>query len=130
VTRRTIVSGAAALPAVVVLPALTAPTEPDPIFAAIAAHRSAWAALVADGSRLDQEDTPEAEEQLDDIHDAVTEAEELLNESAPTTMAGVRALCRYVTEHEAPGNDWADNHALHRNLANALERLTTSAVVS
>jgi hypothetical protein len=47
VTRRTIVGGAAALPAVAMLPmAAAATTEPDPIFAAIERYQKAFADFI------------------------------------------------------------------------------------
>jgi hypothetical protein len=131
VSRRTIVSGAAALPAIAVCVTAVAATEPDPIFAAIAAHRSAWAALCRDCSRLDEEDTPEAQTKLSKLHDAVSEAEEQLIEIEPTTMAGAITLLRYLAEFQAVG-DVFDGHSPEQtyffdNLATALERLPARA---
>jgi hypothetical protein len=53
-TRRAVLSGAAALPAGAMLPAVAgaAPTEPDPIFAAIERHRLAYAELKAANSEM------------------------------------------------------------------------------
>jgi hypothetical protein len=62
VSRRAIMSGAAALPAAAMLPAVaavSAPTAPDPIFAAIERHRLAYAELKAANS-----ETSAAEERL------------------------------------------------------------------
>jgi hypothetical protein len=97
---------------------------PDPIFAAIAAHRSAWAASVP-MAHLDQAHTPEAEAKLSELHDAVSEVEERLDEIEPTTMAGAIALSRYVAKFEASGR--SDPRGIHRNVANALEKLVAGA---
>jgi hypothetical protein len=127
---RTFIEAVCAFVGVAIPPTPDAPPLPDPILAAIATHRSAWAALSADCQRLDEEDTPEAEIELDELHGAVCEAEEALVEIEPTTLAGVHALSRYVAEFEARGDLWTDDEGIHRNLANAFERTTASAVVS
>lgn len=106
-SRRAIVAGAAAIPATAALPAAAVAGRPDPTFAAIAAHRAAWASLERDCSRFDEEDTPEAEVQLSELHRGVDKAEDQLVEIEPTTMRGVIALLRYIAEVEAtPGRDW------------------------
>ncbi|MGE8131590.1 hypothetical protein ACQKQD_31985 [Methylobacterium sp. NPDC080182] len=64
---------------------------PDPIFAAIEAHRTAWAAC--DG--LDDGQDPEGYEAA---HDACTEALEAVEHTQPTTTAGLLALARYLDE--------------------------------
>jgi hypothetical protein len=73
VSPRAILAGAAAFaPAPTAGPALSAIADPDPIFAAIAAHRAAWAALCADCSRLDEAvlaGSPEAEAELEQLID-------------------------------------------------------------
>jgi len=101
------------------IPAIQSPH--DPIFAAIDAHRTALAALEADTSRLDEEDTPEALAKLDELHDAVSEAEERLIETKPSTMAGAKELSQYAAECEARDDGWTDARGIHRNIANAIE---------
>jgi hypothetical protein len=68
-----------------------APRASDPIFAAIEAHRTAWAAC--DG--LDDGQDPEGYEAA---HDACTEALEAVEHTQPTTTAGLLALARYLDE--------------------------------
>src|SRR5258708_26062800 len=86
--RRAILAGAAS--AAVAIPAAAAPM-PDPIFAAIEAHRAACAALEKDCSRLSDESTPEAQAEFDRLNDAVEEAACILVDTEPTTMAGAVA---------------------------------------
>jgi hypothetical protein len=97
--------------------------HPDLILCAIEEHRRAWAALSAECSPLDEQDTPEAKLRLDELNDAVSEAEARLVEIEPTTRAGAIELSRCVSQHEARGDFWADHEPLHRNLASAIERL-------
>jgi hypothetical protein len=107
------------------LPALLA-QEPDPIFAAIESHKSAWAALGAECPYLSEQDTPEAEARLDELHDAVSEADEALIEGEPTTVAGMIALFRYVADFQKTGDIFHGSNdvgVFHDNLANALEKL-------
>ena len=84
---------------------LTTPVRPaietDPIFAAIDAHRRAWAELDADIEQLDerQEQDPAAARRLEELHEAVSEAESQLIDVAPTTMAGLSALASYAVDH-------------------------------
>lgn len=68
-----------------------APHASDPIFAAIEAHRTAWAAC--DG--LDDGKDPEGYEAA---HDACTEALDAVEHTQPTTTAGLLALARYLDE--------------------------------
>jgi hypothetical protein len=140
VTLRTIMSGAAALPAVAVLPTMAAAamTEPDPIFNAIEAHHQAYQILSNLCSALDEAGQ---HEELDELHEALLDTADTLTNTWPTSLAGAAALLRHVAEHEGAGNDFwfidaADNknkpwtYFLHYSLANALESVTTSAVVS
>jgi hypothetical protein len=146
-TRRAIVAGATAMPAVAALPAIAGAAQPDPIFAAIAAHRTAWAAVDAAAIRLDDEGAPQEKEEaeLRPLSDVEDEAQTALIDTEPTTMAGVVALLRHLAAHDASGleligeyHDDGDpavskthgasaSYFFHRNLANAIERL---AVVS
>jgi hypothetical protein len=113
----------------------------DPIFAAIDAHRTAWAALERDCSALDDaaDDDEEAQQKLDALHDAIDEAENGLLDVIPTTVAGVSAILSYAADHVRRGSAWGDGYVdedplsgwcknrgvpweviLHRNLAGAL----------
>ncbi len=117
---------------------------PDPIFAAIEAHRKARAALNADCSRLDEEGTPQAEAKLSQLTEAEDRAIDSLVNTQPTTMEGVLAVLRYLAEVESiPGNEWVGDYAddsdprvskrhgappqyfFHGNIANALQKLTS-----
>ncbi|MBP28141.1 hypothetical protein [Methylobacterium sp.] len=65
--------------------------RPDPIYAAIKAHRTAWAACEG----LDDGKDPDGYETA---HDACTEALEAVEHTQPTTTAGLFALARYLDE--------------------------------
>lgn len=72
---------------------LNAPQKPDPIFAAIEAHRAAWRG---------------GEDQLPDADWSATEerAFNTLTKTLPTTIAGVGALAQYLAENgENRGDD-------------------------
>jgi hypothetical protein len=99
------------------------PSPIDPIVAAIAAHRTAWAALSAECSHLDVQNTSEANARLDELQDAVTEAEDCLIKTEPATKAGLSELSRYVAAHEARGDSWSDWKAIHQNIAQSIKRL-------
>lgn len=97
-TRRAILAGIAAVPAVS-LPALA--TEPDPIYAAIETHIAAyesWARALEVSSRLPDDDPrfDAADRVTDDAGDAFTEAGLALASSRPATIAGVLALLDYI----------------------------------
>jgi hypothetical protein len=121
--RRAVLAGAAALPAVSV-PALVAGADPDPIFAAIEAHRAARKRLDTEAFD-DADDCPEWHE----ANDATDRAAADLAETKPVTIAGAAALMRYIVEieeqRELPDvlgrDDWASD--LHRSLADALEEM-------
>jgi hypothetical protein len=136
INRRALVAGAAS--AAVAIPAAAAPM-PDPIFAAIEAHRAAWAALEKDCSQLSDEGTPEAEAEFYRLNDAVEVAVCTLVATQPTTMAGAVVLLRHVAEHEDKGDtvdcfeDEDDgktkpwSYFMHQTLADALEEMKASA---
>jgi hypothetical protein len=119
---------------------------PDPIFAAIEAHRQAWAALCADCSALDEAafaGDQKAEQELDRLNDAADAATDGLIDIVPTTIAGASALLAYAADHISSGSEWAKCYEddeeplsdsrrqhgitweaiLHRNLAKALPRM-------
>ena len=114
----------------------------DPIFGAIEADRAASAAFDANFARLNSGGTPEAKAELAGLRKAVRDADDALIEVKPTSMPGVIALLRHVAGEEASGNEMMSavhyedeqdpalkgksapwSYFLHRNLANAIERL-------
>ncbi|MPZ39848.1 MAG: hypothetical protein GEU95_17665 [Rhizobiales bacterium] len=115
----------------------------DPVYAVIQQNLDAWANLDAEASALDQAGTPEAEERLSMLQDAVSKAEEGLVNVEPTTLAGVRDLFAYLAECEAKGRGFAGcyvdeedpalkwkrgdgsfTYFVHKNAAEALDRMT------
>ena len=128
-SRRTLVTSAAALPALSV-PAL-ASAEPDPIFAAIETYRDTHATFNAIPED-EGEDYEEAYWQMYDAHRAIFV-------TVPTTMTGVLALIRFL-EQQVEGSydfvtlgmDEEDNHdygaqALFASLRVSLEQLSREA---
>ena len=108
--RRTILAGAAAVP-VLTLPAAgvasmpVAASEPDPVFAMVAAHREAFVehmrAARLDGKLMRSDPGAEATgAALDAADEVYQEATWKLSEVVPTTMAGVVALLRYLEEFQ------------------------------
>jgi hypothetical protein len=104
--RRTILAGAAAVPALAIpaagaASAFAAASEADPVFATVAAHRGAFVEYMR-AARLDgklMRGDPGAEATgaaLDAADEAYQEATWKLSEVVPTTMAGVIALLRYL----------------------------------
>jgi hypothetical protein len=80
----------------------------DPVFAAIERHRMATAALRLAGSRTADVVTP-TKEDADAEREASDAEQEALVElfSAPTTLAGVKAMLEYVAQID-PGESPAD----------------------
>jgi hypothetical protein len=117
-------AGVAAVPATS-LPVLRAASEPDPIYAAIAAHRRAVAAWDAAGG--DDRATDLAGDAMDKTGAALAEVQ-------PTTLAGVIAFLAYIAEclgEEGGGWQFPQDdpmlrpfaHFLVRSAAVALEQL-------
>ena len=100
--RRSILAGTASVPALPVV--ALASTEPDPIYAAIEAHRSAFLRRLKASrinSHLEEDDSPEkrsAEEANSATYAAKVNAELDLVETGPTTHAGILALLAYVDD--------------------------------
>lgn len=101
ITRRTALAGAAATFPAAAIPAFAFPSEPDPVFAVIEAHRAAylhWSEAVRVSASMYQTDPGY------DVAQAVTEErsgpeQEAAAELAgivPATMAGVHALLDYI----------------------------------
>jgi hypothetical protein len=137
-TRRALVASTAAMPAAAALglPVAQAAAEPDPIFAAIEAHRQAEVEFgVRVGRRRAlEEDLPQRQRKSNNHHGEQTivetddprwivaireedEGSDLAEEAAlafvrtePTTIAGVRAMLAYFAEVEAidGGIAWPD----------------------
>jgi hypothetical protein len=135
-SRRSLVTSAAALPALTVPAVVAASAEPDPIFAAIESHRSAWvdwSAIVEHEYGLGFDDPRYAASQT------VMEAKQAIKcdrcfnlvEIYPTTIGGVVALLQYYAETFELDDKtyWPDDFGmpLARHAALALERITRSA---
>jgi len=104
-----------------------APTEPDPIFAALERHREAWNDLLARCSGLADEKTPEGQAAYQALQDGCAAAEENLIETAPTTMAGAVALLRHeALMHKDDLNSIIDSELL----ADALTDIAREALLS
>src|SRR3954452_16843030 len=98
-------------PAVALAAGVAAPaeTKPDPVFALIEAHRSAFAEFDKAAGLLDHAEhrLPEGDHRLtvaqhlwDQTNDAEAAAMDAITSYRPTTLAGVVALARYVEVHE------------------------------
>ena len=108
--RRTILAGAAAVPALAIPAAGAASTfatasEPDPVFATVAAHREAFVehmrAARLDGKFMRSDPGAEATgAALDAADEALDGATLELSEVVPTTMAGVVALLRHLEKFQ------------------------------
>jgi hypothetical protein len=135
------IASAAAMAPIAALPALAAAGEPDPIFAAIAAHREAHADLVAACDQEDRLDEILPEDKRQSViaawgetivasdasewlaflrsREATSEAEweaaGVLVDIAPTTLAGVRALLTYACEHIDNRHIWPEYMVDGRN---------------
>lgn len=107
-TRRTILAGAAAFPALAIIPTTAvAAGGVDPIFAAIEKHRQAEAAYTemfdTDLIRNSKQSTPDTdalEARADELGDAANDLYVDLVTMTPTTPAGCAALLRYIEAHE------------------------------
>ena len=106
--RRTILAGAAAVPALAIPGAASTfatASEPDPVFVTVAGHREAFVEHMR-AARLDgklMRGDPRAEASgaaLDAADEVYQEATLELSEVVPTTMAGVVALLRYLEEFQ------------------------------
>jgi hypothetical protein len=101
--RRTILAGAAVLPALSIPAIAAASTEPDPTFAVIATHREAFMKRMrADRPTASLHHDDPKKEELDAALTAAFQTEHdaifALSKVVPTTMGGVIALLRYLEE--------------------------------
>ena len=109
-SRRAILAGAVALPAIAVPRlAISAGTQPDPIFAAIERHKTTYITWTETGKIQsetkcsDEERYWEAQVRCRWASRASMRAGFALTNIQPTTMAGVLALLQYVEEFNAGG---------------------------
>jgi hypothetical protein len=111
-TRRAILAGAAALPALAIIPAMAVDAAGvDPIFAAIERHRQIEAAFAASGKASGN--------CSDELGEAEYKAYVGLVTMTPTTLAGCAALLRYLEAHERS----RDRPALFANQRDLLSRI-------
>jgi hypothetical protein len=126
-SRRAVLTALAAVPIAGAAAVPTLAASDDPIFAAIAARRATWTAL---------NDSPEDGDVPYALIEADDEAIAAMLLTQPTTMAGIKALLRFIVECEEHGEllnlsieDGTDEYArpagevLASTLLTALERL-------
>jgi hypothetical protein len=142
-SRRAVLAGVAVLPTLAAPAAAIANLTPDPIFAAIEAHRAAYAervrCLIAADIMPISAIPPAAKEAADAAHDAEYEAIIDLIETLPTSAAGVAAVARYAVdfgEEEwmdvecADGSHQSFMEALMLSIADALDAFGNTTVQS
>jgi hypothetical protein len=83
-------AGAAAT--VAAIPAMAAPSEADPVFALLEAHKAAWARLLETENRTDDY------EALEEAGGAADAAFNEITTTPPTTVAGMRAVMKYLID--------------------------------
>ena len=100
-SRRAVLAGATALSALGV-PEIAESAMPDPILAAIEAHKAAWHAYVdfirAPAYANEVRVPADLEEQAGELFDEVHGVAETMLDVRPTTVAGVLALLDYLFE--------------------------------
>jgi hypothetical protein len=82
---------ASAAASMAALPALAA-EQSDPVFALLEAHKAAWARL------LETEDRTDDYEALEEAEGAADAALEEITNTPPTTVAGMRAVMKYLID--------------------------------
>jgi hypothetical protein len=143
-SRRAILAGAASVPALA-LPAVgkSASAEPDPILAAIEAHRRAWVDLdpCSELDSMAHKGNEEAVQELDRLNKGLDAAVVNLLNIAPTTIGGVAAVLAYAAEFASndDGAGWPDGEAwigkhklrweviLRRNLSKTLQTMAVQS---
>jgi hypothetical protein len=124
------------------------PAEPDPIFAAIEAHRATEAAYcdaclvqsrfeesLPRGARKNNAKLAALEEHQDELGYATADLAIELATTMPTTLAGCVALLNYADEND-DGGKWPDhpdyfegtdtsswNELMHRTLVSAIQKI-------
>jgi hypothetical protein len=96
-SRRSILAGAASVPALALPTVASASTEPDPIFAAIEAHRRGHAEYVV----LCNNDETDCDPAVDDAYQVSESAAMGLTAIRPTTVVGAAALLSYFADVNA-----------------------------
>jgi hypothetical protein len=112
-SRRAILAGAAALPALA-MPSLAMPAGVDPIFAAIEKHRQIEAAYVAAcNEHVEQAREQAREDRVTKLCHRSSLALGELVAMTPTTVAGCAAVLRYLEAHEKSYDEAVllDNHS-------------------
>jgi hypothetical protein len=103
-SRRAIVAGVAALPAIAALPTMAGalPAEPDPIFAAIALHRRLYGEWSATLNEIEDDRVPGTPEYIanDRQLERADEALRAFLRTAPTTLGGAIAALEYAASAE------------------------------
>ena len=114
-TRRTLIAGAAMLPALAIIPATAdAAAGIDPIFAALEHHRQIEAAYVAAcNEHVEQARESAREDRVVKLCHRSSNALGELVAMTPTTLAGCAALLRYLEAHEESYDEAVllDNHS-------------------
>src|ERR1035437_79114 len=115
-TRRAILAGTAALPALAIIPAraVAAAGGVDPIFAAIEKHRQIEAAFVAAcNEHVEKAREPAREDRVVKLGHRSSNALGELVAMTPTTVAGCAAVLRYLETHEKSYDEAVllDNHS-------------------
>jgi hypothetical protein len=116
--RRSLLSGAltaGAAATVAAIPAMAAAESADPVFAAMEAHKAAWARLLETKNRTDDFDTLEAFHALEAAGGAVDAAFEELTQTSPTTRPGMRAFLEYVHDWIGESGYYYDPRLLLRS---------------
>jgi hypothetical protein len=136
-SRRNLVASAATLPALAVPAVVAASAEPDPIFAAIERHRSAWVdwSTIVEreyGRGLYHDDPRYAasEAAIDTKQAFRCDRLDDLVQTYPTTIGGVVAFLKYYAEtFELDETYWPDDYGdvVAGHAAAALERIARSA---
>ena len=96
--RRAILAGTAALPAIVIPAAAQCVLAPDPVFAAIEAHKAAQAAFVAAIDAAGPHDDPPAS-----FNHVEADAARAMILTVPTTLPGLAALVAHIHHCEDTG---------------------------
>lgn len=128
-TRRNIVTQVAGALAVSTLPAIAA-TEPDDVtFRLLDAHKKAEQRADVFPTEVNGKDDPVLLEQLSELLAEVDELARDISRNEPSTLAGVLAVLKYVSDPGYDGERWPPEDidywpsTLHASLARALERI-------
>jgi hypothetical protein len=97
-SRRALLAGAFALPALGAPVALAAVAQPDPVFAALERHRTTWKAF---NDFCEPHDSPNEVAGWNELEAADALAMEALANTVPTTTSGARALADYLAANSA-----------------------------